>query len=172
MKAAKRRGVKFGRKPKLSPEQVEHARDQMPFLQREVKRLDTTLRELWELQRKRGTLQRLERGEMLIALECARASGLPIVATMSFRPLITQSSDHHGPAECARAMAENGAIAVGANCEQEPERMLPLIRQMRAAVKVPIAAQPAAFAAFPQAVEIAVAPADPAWVAWLRFYHF
>ena len=29
MKAAKRRGVKFGRKPKLSPEQVEHARDQI-----------------------------------------------------------------------------------------------------------------------------------------------
>lgn len=29
VKAAKRRGVKFGRKPKLSPEQVEHARDQI-----------------------------------------------------------------------------------------------------------------------------------------------
>jgi DNA invertase Pin-like site-specific DNA recombinase len=27
IKAAKRRGVKFGRRPKLSPEQVEHARD-------------------------------------------------------------------------------------------------------------------------------------------------
>jgi DNA invertase Pin-like site-specific DNA recombinase len=29
MKAARRRGVKFVRKPKLSPEQVEHARDQI-----------------------------------------------------------------------------------------------------------------------------------------------
>jgi DNA invertase Pin-like site-specific DNA recombinase len=29
IKAAKRRGVKFGRRPKLSPEQVEHARDQI-----------------------------------------------------------------------------------------------------------------------------------------------
>ena len=29
MKAAKRRGVKFGRKPKLSPEQVDHAREQI-----------------------------------------------------------------------------------------------------------------------------------------------
>src|SRR5262245_14585330 len=28
--------------------------------------------------------------EMLIALECARASGLPIIATLSFRPLITK----------------------------------------------------------------------------------
>jgi betaine-homocysteine S-methyltransferase len=83
--------------------------------------------------------------EMLIALECARASGLPIIATLSFRPRITKCSDGHAPAECARAMAEAGAIAVGANCEQEPERMIPLLRQMRDAVKVPIAAQPAAF---------------------------
>jgi DNA invertase Pin-like site-specific DNA recombinase len=29
VKAAKGRGVKFGRKPKLSPEQIEHARDQI-----------------------------------------------------------------------------------------------------------------------------------------------
>src|SRR2546429_5914085 len=29
IKAAKRRGVKFGRKPKLSPEQVDHAREQI-----------------------------------------------------------------------------------------------------------------------------------------------
>jgi len=83
--------------------------------------------------------------EMLIALECAAKSGLPTVATMSFRPLNTQCSDGHTPAECAKAMADAGAIAVGANCEQEPERMLPLLRQMRDAVKVPIAAQPAAF---------------------------
>ncbi|MDW8310895.1 MAG: homocysteine S-methyltransferase family protein [Verrucomicrobiales bacterium] len=83
--------------------------------------------------------------EMLAGLEAARASGLPVVATMSFRPLITQCSDGHTPAECARAMADAGALAVGANCEQEPRRMLPLLRAMRAAVSVPIAAQPAAF---------------------------
>lgn len=83
--------------------------------------------------------------EMQVALECAAASGIPAVATMSFRPLITQSTDGHSPAECARVMAGLGAIAVGANCEQEPTRMLPLLREMRAAVSVPIAAQPAAF---------------------------
>src|SRR5207244_31483 len=44
---------------------VEHARDQMPLLQREVKRLDGSLRDVWELRRKRATLQRLEQGEML-----------------------------------------------------------------------------------------------------------
>jgi methionine synthase I (cobalamin-dependent) len=42
-------------------------------------------------------------------------------------------------------MVDAGAGAVGANCEQEPERMLAIIREMRKAVSVPIAAQPAAF---------------------------
>jgi betaine-homocysteine S-methyltransferase len=83
--------------------------------------------------------------EMKVALECAAAAGLPAVATMSFRPLITQCTDGHTPTECAKVMADLGAIAVGANCEQNPKRMLALLREMRAAVSVPIAAQPAAF---------------------------
>jgi len=83
--------------------------------------------------------------EMSAALQCAAESGLPAVATMSFRPLITQCTDGHVPAECAKVMADGGAIAVGANCEQEPKRMLPLLREMRAAVTGSIAAQPAAF---------------------------
>lgn len=83
--------------------------------------------------------------EMRVALECAAAAGLPAVATMSFRPLITACSDGHSPAECARAMSDLGAIAVGANCEQEPSRMLPLLREMAAATATPLAAQPAAF---------------------------
>jgi methionine synthase I (cobalamin-dependent) len=83
--------------------------------------------------------------EMKVALQCAAEAGLPAIATMSFRPLITHCTDGHTPAECARVMTELGAIAVGANCEQEPSRMLPLLREMRAAANVPIAAQPAAF---------------------------
>src|SRR5258708_1061328 len=39
--------------------------------------------------------------EMKGALECAVASGLSTVATMSFRPLITSCSDGHSPAQCA-----------------------------------------------------------------------
>ena len=83
--------------------------------------------------------------EMLIAIECARATGLPIVATMTFRPQLTQCSDGHSAADCARSMVDAGAEVVGANCEQEPERMLTIIREMRKAVRVPVAAQPAAF---------------------------
>ena len=83
--------------------------------------------------------------EMKVALECAAAAGLPAVATMSFRPLISKCTDDHTPAECAKVMAELGAIAVGANCEQDPKRMLPLLREMRGATNAPLAAQPAAF---------------------------
>jgi len=83
--------------------------------------------------------------EMKVALQCAAASGLPAVATLSFRPLMSQCTDGYSPADCARAMADGGAVAVGANCEQEPSRMLSLLREMRSAVQVPIAAQPAAF---------------------------
>lgn len=103
--------------------------------------------------------------EMRVALACAAESGLPAIATMSFRPLTSQCTDGHSPAACAREMAAGGAIAVGANCEQEPARMIPLLREMRGACDVPLAAQPAAFrttedchsftrlAAFPDALE-------------------
>ncbi len=83
--------------------------------------------------------------EMLIALDCARASGLPAVATMSFRPTLSASSDGHSPEACAKQMADAGAAAVGANCEQEPSRIVGLVRAMGAAASVPMAAQPAAF---------------------------
>jgi len=83
--------------------------------------------------------------EMRVALEAAARAGLPAVATMSFRPLVDRCSDGHTPAECARVMADLGAVAVGANCEQDPQRMLAVLREMRGATRIPLAAQPAAF---------------------------
>ena len=47
--------------------------------------------------------------EMLIAIDVAKESGLPLIATMSFRPLTSASSDDKTPAECAKAMADAGA---------------------------------------------------------------
>lgn len=44
---------------------VEKARDALPFLQRAVKKLESSLREMWSLQRKRSTLQRLEQDDLL-----------------------------------------------------------------------------------------------------------
>jgi DNA repair ATPase RecN len=46
--------------------QVDKARDQLPVLQRQVKKLDMRLRDLWELQRKRAALSRLERGDLVV----------------------------------------------------------------------------------------------------------
>ncbi|MFN0067791.1 MAG: homocysteine S-methyltransferase family protein [Limisphaerales bacterium] len=99
--------------------------------------------------------------EMRVALKCAADVGLPAVATMSFRPLVTQCTDGHPPAECARVMADLGAVAVGANCEQEPARMLALLRKMRGAVNVPLAAQPAAFHTTEQCHSFTRLPAFP-----------
>jgi betaine-homocysteine S-methyltransferase len=83
--------------------------------------------------------------EMRVALQCAAEARLPAVATMSFRPLISRCSDDHTPAECAKVMTDLGAIAVGANCEQDPRRMRALLREMRTSTALPLAAQPAAF---------------------------
>lgn len=44
---------------------IESARDLLPSLQRKIKRLDTTLRNLWTLQNKRKTLKKLEQGALL-----------------------------------------------------------------------------------------------------------
>lgn len=99
--------------------------------------------------------------EMKAALEAAAANRLLAVATMSFRPLITQCTDGHTPAECARVMESLGAVAVGANCEQDPQRMLPLLRDMRAVAKVPLAAQPAAFRTTDQCHSFTRQPAFP-----------
>jgi len=83
--------------------------------------------------------------EMRIALDVVRDSGVPIIATMSFRPTVNESTDGYSTQACAVAMVDAGAHLVGANCEQDPERMLPILRDMRAVVDVPLAAQPAAF---------------------------
>lgn len=83
--------------------------------------------------------------EMLIALGCVRELGLPIVATMSFRPGVTATADGVSVADCARKLVDNGADVVGANCEQSPQHLLPILLEMRDAVEVPIAGQPAAF---------------------------
>src|ERR1700674_1333750 len=50
--------------------------------------------------------------EMLIAIECGRESGLPIVATMTFRPKLTGCFDGHSPDDSPRAMADAGAAIV------------------------------------------------------------
>jgi betaine-homocysteine S-methyltransferase len=86
--------------------------------------------------------------EMRIALAEARKTGLPIMATLSFRPNPGVTTDGVPAREAARILAAEGARLVGANCEQEPERMLPALREMAEGLQgspARLAAQPAAF---------------------------
>lgn len=83
-------------------------------------------------------------GEALLAVECAKRTGLPAMVTVSFenQPV---TSDGKGPAECAKALVDAGADIVGVNCLRNPEHTLPLVEQMRRAVDVPIACQPTGY---------------------------
>lgn len=85
--------------------------------------------------------------EALCALRgCRRAAPtLPILASMTF-----QSAERGGrtmmgnsAADCARALAEAGADAIGANCgEITPQQMAIVIGHMRDVTRLPLIAQP------------------------------
>ncbi len=83
-------------------------------------------------------------GEALLAVECAKKTGLPVMVTVCFenKPLTMEGKS---PAEAARALAAAGADVVGINCLRSPEHTLPLIEEMRRAVTVPIACQPVGY---------------------------
>jgi betaine-homocysteine S-methyltransferase len=80
-------------------------------------------------------------GEAVIALEVCLELGLPAMVTFaSVQPHTTY--DGYDYAEACRVLADRGAALVGLNCSRGPDTMLPLLERIRAAVDVPIAAQP------------------------------
>jgi betaine-homocysteine S-methyltransferase len=83
-------------------------------------------------------------GEALIAVERAKRTGLPVVATMAFEtdPHAYEGDD---PANCARRLVDAGADVVGVNCLRSPEHTMPLVSEILSAVAVPVAAQPVAY---------------------------
>ena len=83
-------------------------------------------------------------GEALLALECARKTGLPTMITVCFENQEV-TIDGKSPAQAAKMLAGAGADIVGINCLRSPEHTLPLMRQMRAAVPGYIACQPVAY---------------------------
>jgi betaine-homocysteine S-methyltransferase len=102
------------------------------------------------------------RGEALIALEAAQATGLPSVITMSFEQPDARSYEGDSPADCARRLRDAGADVVGVNCLRDPERTLPLARQMREAVPdAPIATQPSAYRVTDDRPDFTAAPEFP-----------
>ena len=84
--------------------------------------------------------------EALLYVERAKATGLPVMATMSFERLPARASEGATPGECARALADAGADIVGVNCLNGPEQQLPIALEMREAVDAYVATQPVAYA--------------------------
>ena len=84
-------------------------------------------------------------GEALLCLERIKAqTDLPAMITLSFRGS-NQTDDDVTAGECAKRLHDAGADIVGVNCMNDPERMYPLIEEMRSATGAHLAAQPVAF---------------------------
>jgi len=84
-------------------------------------------------------------GEARLCLERLKAkTRVPAMITLAFRGRDV-TDDGVSAAEAARTLSGEGADIVGVNCMRDPERMYPLIEQMRKAVKGNLAAQPVAF---------------------------
>jgi betaine-homocysteine S-methyltransferase len=88
-------------------------------------------------------------GEALIALEVIKAAGYP--ALVSFTAKGEQSYDGIGWADACQRLADAGADIVGLNCARGPDTMLPLLKEIRAAVSGFVVGQPVAYRTTPQA---------------------
>jgi betaine-homocysteine S-methyltransferase len=84
--------------------------------------------------------------EALLYVERAKATGLPVMATMSFEKFPARSYEGDSPGDCARALSDAGADVVGVNCLNGPDQQLPLALEMREAVGGYVATQPVAYA--------------------------
>jgi betaine-homocysteine S-methyltransferase len=80
-------------------------------------------------------------GEALIGLEVCQELGLPAMVTFASVQAST-TYDGYEYVEACRRLADAGATLVGLNCSRGPATMLPLLAAIRAAVDIPIAAQP------------------------------
>src|SRR5438270_5234078 len=84
-------------------------------------------------------------GEALIAVECAKRTGLPAMVTICFENQ-NQTAEGKSAADAAKALVDAGADIVGMNCLRPPEHMLKSLELMRKAVpNAFLAAQPVAY---------------------------
>ncbi len=79
-------------------------------------------------------------GEALIALDVIKQTGLPAMVTFAAKN--EESYDNYRWADACKTLEDKGAEIVGLNCSRGPETMLPLLEEIRAAVKTYVAAQP------------------------------
>ena len=84
-------------------------------------------------------------GEALLAVECAKKTGLPVMVTICFENQ-NQTAEGKSAGEAAKALVDAGADIVGMNCLRPPEHMLASLEAMRKAVpNAFLAAQPVAY---------------------------
>src|SRR5207302_5181256 len=83
-------------------------------------------------------------GEALIAVKCAKQTGLPAMVTICFENK-DETADGKNAADAAKALFDAGADIVGMNCLRPPEHILPAMEQMRKAVSGYLACQPVAY---------------------------
>jgi betaine-homocysteine S-methyltransferase len=79
-------------------------------------------------------------GEGMIALEVIKKYNLP--AMITFGSTQDTLRDGYSHLEACKILAREGAEVVGLNCSRGPKTMLPLLRDIRQAVDVYVAAQP------------------------------
>jgi betaine-homocysteine S-methyltransferase len=99
-------------------------------------------------------------GEALLAVESAKKTKLPVMVTVCFenKPV---TSDGQTAADCAKALQDAGADIVGINCLRGPETTLPLIEEMRKAVKGFVACQPVGYRTTPEKPDVTSLEAFP-----------
>lgn len=100
-------------------------------------------------------------GEAILFVERAKATGLPVVATMCFEQQVPRSYEGDTPAECARRLRDAGADVVGVNCLNGPEQQLPIALEMRGAVDGYVAAQPVAYRTTAEEPDFTSGPSFP-----------
>lgn len=86
-------------------------------------------------------------GEALLALEVIKKHNL--VAVINLATNLGKSKDGVGWVDACKMLKDKGADVVGFNCSRGPEAMLPLLKQLRAEVKGPIAAIPVPYRTTP-----------------------
>jgi betaine-homocysteine S-methyltransferase len=87
-------------------------------------------------------------GEALLALEAIRRSGKPSVMTLAI-PREGRMREGWSVADAARRLEAAGADVVGLNCSRGPATMMPLLQEIRAAVRCHVAALPVPYRTTP-----------------------
>jgi betaine-homocysteine S-methyltransferase len=86
--------------------------------------------------------------EAVLAAQAIKEAGLPAVVTMAIHKN-DASRENLALGEAAKRMEGAGADVVGFNCSRGPWTMLPLLKQVRAAVKCHVAALPVPYRTTP-----------------------